>query len=417
MEKAYDLSKVCIKYGLDGEGGDDPFKSKFKYVRSRLVGKDEDFILSLAKKLATDYQDHNIGSAINQFLEGDFFQLTEISRQKLINLFLSYSNLSGNISPDELLLKSGLSHLVQADIFSGLWGAPKKKINPLIEILEGRAFYELLDSQVFEFLEILVHPIVRIEHEQTILRDQINSIIRTDDLQLECDKIISGAFTYKVVSRDGVKGKIKNLIFASNGYKPEIVIKDALNNDLEIIKNKDSVLVFEEDIPNDGLMWVDLVKWWAKVKKQPRNQELAQDLKNRLYESLDSKPEQDFFISYYKKYAKILGKNLPALIPQVYLHYDPYTVKRHGISYLLRQRMDFLMIFSHKQRVVIEIDGKQHYAVNEIASPEKYSEMIRLDRELKFLNYDVYRLGGFELTYNTDETIETFFNSIFEKYK
>jgi very-short-patch-repair endonuclease len=31
--------------------------------------------------------------------------------------------------------------------------------------------------------------------------------------------------------------------------------------------------------------------------------------------------------------------------------------------------MDFLMLFSDRKHVVIEVDGKQHYAVVDVASP------------------------------------------------
>lgn len=36
------------------------------------------------------------------------------------------------------------------------------------------------------------------------------------------------------------------------------------------------------------------------------------------------------------------------------------------------QRMDFFMLFSLKYRVVIEIDGQQHYADDEIAPGTRY---------------------------------------------
>ena len=73
---------------------------------------------------------------------------------------------------------------------------------------------------------------------------------------------------------------------------------------------------------------------------------------------------------------------LPALIPQVYLYYDPQTLKQRGYKLFEHQKMDFLMIFSHKDRIVIEIDGKQHYAEGATASPKLYSEMVRAHREM-----------------------------------
>jgi hypothetical protein len=58
--------------------------------------------------------------------------------------------------------------------------------------------------------------------------------------------------------------------------------------------------------------------------------------------------------------------DLPRSSPQVYLHYDPYDQRpRQGLSSgtpLVRQRRDFLPLFGDRQRVVIEVDGKQHFA-------------------------------------------------------
>jgi very-short-patch-repair endonuclease len=89
----------------------------------------------------------------------------------------------------------------------------------------------------------------------------------------------------------------------------------------------------------------------------------------------------------------------PALLPQVYLHYDPLTRKQRGgqPSALVRERMDFLLLLPRRVRVVIEVDGKQHYAEGDIASPELYSEMVAEDRRLRLQSYEVYRFGGYEL--------------------
>ncbi|KAB2901127.1 MAG: hypothetical protein F9K35_05965 [Burkholderiaceae bacterium] len=110
------------------------------------------------------------------------------------------------------------------------------------------------------------------------------------------------------------------------------------------------------------------------------------------------------FQGYYERYGSSLGDRLPALIPQVYLHYDPYTRRQRGDEqFLTRQRMDFLLMFEQGVRVVIEIDGRQHYAVPDadsldryIAHPQRYAEMVAEDRRLKLMGYEVYRFGGFE---------------------
>ena len=59
--------------------------------------------------------------------------------------------------------------------------------------------------------------------------------------------------------------------------------------------------------------------------------------------------------------------------------------------------MDFLLLLSDRVRVVLEIDGKHHYADGEIASPKRYSEMAEADRDLQLAGYEVYRFGGHEL--------------------
>ena len=113
-------------------------------------------------------------------------------------------------------------------------------------------------------------------------------------------------------------------------------------------------------------------------------------------------------------------ENFFALLPQVYLHYDPYTIKQraNGDKPLKRQRMDFLLLFSNRQRVVIEVDGKQHYSDNNIVSPSLYAEMVIEDRHLKLAGYEVYRFGGYEFQKEDEAKKEVidFFSELLHKY-
>ncbi|MGW6405269.1 hypothetical protein [Streptomyces sp. NPDC055134] len=61
--------------------------------------------------------------------------------------------------------------------------------------------------------------------------------------------------------------------------------------------------------------------------------------------------------------------------------------------------MDFRMILPGRQRVVLEVDGSQHFTVNHgtVPSLRKYAETMAADRDLKFLGYHVYRFGHSEL--------------------
>ena len=224
----------------------------------------------------------------------------------------------------------------------------------------------------------------------------------------------------------GVSGDIKNIIFAANGPKPEIVLTDTMNNNIDIVANAQYCLVYDKPIMSSGLLWNDLVTWW-KDKCQCEDDMVERSLYSRLRDSLfymeGSKRipnEAERFILYtYHKEFKRLGNKLPALIPQVYLHYDPKTLKELGGKRRIpRERMDFLLLFSDKDRVVLEIDGKQHYAEGDKASPKLYAEMVSEDRRLRLLGYEVYRFGGYEFVDKNvaRKTIINFFDRLFRKH-
>ena len=81
--------------------------------------------------------------------------------------------------------------------------------------------------------------------------------------------------------------------------------------------------------------------------------------------------------TYYKVFKPKLGDRLPALIPQVYFHYDPKTLKElQGKRRIPRERMDFLILFSDRDLVVLEVDGSHDYSRKnskgeDIASPQE----------------------------------------------
>ena len=159
----------------------------------------------------------------------------------------------------------------------------------------------------------------------------------------------------------GVSSDFKNLIFAANGSKPEIVLVNATTNEIKIVKNEEYCLVYNRPLTEKGLLWEELVDWWCdreNLHNQNRSEQ-RRKLFDRLQTSIEgNEPEKLFFRTYYKLFFEKLGDKLPALIPQVYLHYDPYTWKYlQGTKRLARQRMDFLLLLPHGKNVVIEIDG------------------------------------------------------------
>ncbi|MFE4461372.1 hypothetical protein ACFROC_28815 [Nocardia tengchongensis] len=200
----------------------------------------------------------------------------------------------------------------------------------------------------------------------------------------------------------GVGAPVKNLIFAANGPKPELVLRDAVSNDIEIVKNGQHCLVYDQPLPAAGLTFGHLIEWWRAREGLEDQDDLTvgRSLHRRLIASLDGNEAEQLIFNVYSQRYGTYGFDIPALIPQVYLHYDPYTLRQRGtaIGPLARQRMDFLLLFSDRQRVVIELDGKQHYADGlGKADPSRYAEMMAEDRRLRLAGYEVYRFGGQEL--------------------
>lgn len=191
---------------------------------------------------------------------------------------------------------------------------------------------------------------------------------------------------------------IRYLIFGATKTKPDIIIRNVLDGNLEVLNNND-VLIYDDDI-KDSLTYADFKVWWNKNKYKyswynPANQMNTMELRVQEY------------------YKNNFGKDIfPVLIPQVYLHYDPKdkeTRKKYKYNEaLIFQRMDFLIIYKGK-RIIIEIDGKTHTAENSL---EHYSKQLEYDRTMKFLGYEVFRLGGYELTKNFEGTVQTFFNNL-----
>jgi hypothetical protein len=82
----------------------------------------------------------------------------------------------------------------------------------------------------------------------------------------------------------GVDGELKNLIFAANGPKPEIVLRDAINNTIEIVRNAEHFLVYDRPLAENGLTWREMVNWWSSEQGQSFTSEL--DAGRHLYDRL-----------------------------------------------------------------------------------------------------------------------------------
>ena len=364
------------------------------------------------------------------------------TRHSIIDAIIAFGYVVGDLQYHEFAKKvcPTLSDSVLCDVARHMDRFDDYPINYLFDTIVD--YINLSDEEFVYFIEQYVSPNINrtrwIEDEEKYERinnselvDLLNKYLEHDGYKLVIKDTIGDKNFYECIStKTGVKGSVKNIIFAAQ-YKPEIVFDDALNNDIRITKNAHACLIYNKPILRNGVMWSELVEWYAEEQKIVEDKEKS--FLRRLCSCLDtsfketgkkSGPETWMLQAYYelKQELKI---DLPALIPQVYLYYDPLTIKQRGYKLFEHQKMDFLMIISHSARIVIEIDGKQHYSTNGAADPKLYSEMVKAQREMSLYGYDVYRFGGYEFI-NADTNTEAkklvikelkqFFVRLFKKY-
>ncbi|WP_289137743.1 hypothetical protein [uncultured Brevibacillus sp.] len=430
-EKSYDLPTVCTKYGLENGDESEAHQSRRVYVQRRLKGKDQLFLLDLAKRVISDYgsKANSLAKLVLRLNPTGLFTISEITRRNIMDELHVRGNIQGRHDLIGFLnriwdLDSMPSTDSRFNTASGDIWQHMINNNDFDEVYLYEEYLELFiatDEVFIKFLDQVVHPLVRQQNEQDEYIQFINRHLVNDGYKFSLADNISGFPVYKIDKvHDGVKGNVKNLIFAAVGQKPEIVISDSINNDIKIVKHEENCLVYDRNIPNTGLYWADLVTWWADMNRiSEPNRDTEKQLYRRLFQTLASPPEKLLFKSYFRYFKELFDRNFPAIIPQVYLHYDPYTIKqRTGKPYLSRQRMDFLLLFSNKQRIVLEVDGKQHYSDDDVSSPKKYAEMVQADRELKLNGYEVFRFGGYELMEEEAgaKVIKEFFEGLFKKH-
>ena len=429
--KAYDLPDVCVELGLPAGTAQAAFQSKRRYVADRVDGLGQPALTALGEKVVSRYRTYGLEEAMEAVKPSVTYRIDEITRRAIIRELEQLGELNGHLGLLDFLSRVWpLSEMKRADVdpFNGavtfedaidrhMIRNDDWSISDLFEALGAR---EVSDRRFGKCLEMVVAPLVRDEPDQQRYAEKINTHLGRAGYALRAVEEQSGYPVYRMVAMvGGVAGKAKNLIFAANGPKPELVFEDAVNNDIRIVRNEEFCLVFDDPIPNRGLLWTDLVAWWARKNTlNPDERETAVSLYKRLAQSLSSPPEKLLFRTYFRSLDS-LGARLPALVPQVYLHYDPYTQRElRGDRRLPRQRMDFLILLSHLHRIVIEVDGKQHYAEGDQASPAKYGEMVSADRDLKLAGYEIFRFGGGELDGPAGEArVTAFFQRLFEKYQ
>lgn len=287
------------------------------------------------------------------------------------------------------------------------------------ELFERLGSFEASDKRFALFLEGLASADVVPEVEtQRRFVAAVNPHLDRVGVELRETGDDGGYPVFSLVSTRSSRGRPKNLIFAST-KKPDIRFSDAIDNDIEIVGNADSVLVYDRPIGPDGLRWRDLQAWWKETHDLETEAEAKRTLYSRLQECLpaSSPPQRNLYLQYHSVFGSHVP-NLPALLPEVWLHWDPKTVQARGRDALLKFRMDFLLLLPRGRRVVLEVDGKHHYSTNDLADPALYAKNMRADRDLKLSDYDVFRFGADELRTEeqTHTTIQGFFRDLFRSF-
>ncbi|TCB91602.1 hypothetical protein E0H26_25270 [Micromonospora zingiberis] len=285
------------------------------------------------------------------------------------------------------------------------------------ELFESLGVFEASDRRFSLFLEGMTSAdVVPDEAAQRHIATTMNRHLRTESVELREAGTDGGYPVFFLVStKTATSKRPKNIVFASRS-KPDIRIVDAVNNDIEIVGNAEDVLVYDRPLGADGVRWRDLQVWWKETRNLRSDAEAKSTLYKRLRSSLpaESPPQRLLYDLYHELFGTAVY-DLPALLPEVWLHWDPKTVRMRGVQAMLRFRMDFLMLLPHGLRVVLEVDGMHHYARNGHPDPARYAGNMRADRELKLSGYEVFRFGSVELQdrHQARETLRHFFTDLF----
>lgn len=430
--KAQNLPAACSGFGLADGTGDDAFRGKARYVTTRLEGKSLTDLMTIGAAVLKSHerftlQSFQLKEALRFAHTNGMRRISEITRTNLCEAFSTLGSLSGKLDLVAFLRKLWPVDAMQSDDFryatfgEELFQHTVRNEDWSTEYVLARLDASTISDEAFgKLLALVVHPTVRQGEDQQTWLDLVNKHLQVDGFRLRETQRISGHPVYIMGPlQTGVRGSPKNLIFASSGPKPEIVLADAVNNDIRVVRNEQFCLFYDEPIGEHGLTWHDLVAWWSRDKDFGDAGAAARSLYQRLFESMkDSEPERILFRAYYATFTG-MGARLPALVPQVYLHFDPLTARDlYGEKRLPRQRMDFLLFLPHGRRIVIEVDGAQHYSDDKgHPAPHRYAEMVEADRQLRLHGYEVYRFGGAELRRESGPPlVEGFFKELFKKH-
>lgn len=289
------------------------------------------------------------------------------------------------------------------------------------DLFQELGAFDAPDMRFARFLEGLTSAeLILDDATQQRIVNAVDSHLRTAGFEMRETGTEEGYPVFQIVStRSRISRLPKNIIFASSA-KPDLRFRDALDNDIEIVGSADKVLVYDRPIGVEGVRWRDLQQWWRDSRKILDEDEAKSTLYSRLRNSLPANSDQQrLLFDLYHDIFRTTIPDLPALLPEVWWHWDPKTVRERGPEAMLRFRMDFLLLLPGGARIVLEVDGRRHYSINGRADPAAYAANMRADRELKLSGYEVFRFGTAELDdrAKAPDLIREFFFDLFQVFK
>ncbi|KAB1925819.1 hypothetical protein F8280_11140 [Micromonospora noduli] len=285
------------------------------------------------------------------------------------------------------------------------------------------------DRRFALFLEGMVSgDTVPDEAAQRQLVDAINPPLAGIGLELRETGNADGYPTFHLVATGSRAGRPKQLIFAC-ARKPDLRLIDVIDSDVEVVDPTGDVLVYDRPIGPAGLRWRDLQTWWSDTRQVQDGHQAKRELYQRLGNSVP--PHSRHQLLLFRLYHDIYGaclQELPALLPEVWRHWDPKTVKARGKDALLQFRMDFLLLAPAGARIVLEVDGQTHYASEREAADgqrrwlpdgNEYAHTMAASRDLTLAGYEMYRFGTNDLN-DEDQArklVTAFFDSLFRRHR
>lgn len=204
-EKAYNVPGICRRYGLADGSDEEAFRSKFKYVISRIAELTKDRLLELARAVHDDFPSYALSEILDKITEASQPKISELTRRRLVESLhgISLSNRGDDFdffaklwpvtemrSPANSAENDMRDHIATYYFVSD---HPTPK-----HVLEWLDIYGCSQAQFIRFLEALADPIARDESDQVALVGSMNEHLARDGFFLKEIDRVSGSPLYAV---------------------------------------------------------------------------------------------------------------------------------------------------------------------------------------------------------------------------